>query len=273
MLQCSPVEVALRTRRVYLPESSTMFNFYRCDHRLSRSDPSIENNPRDLQMIDSSESSSDELLQQALPVDDADGREPPNLYESSQYPEVIVSDKHLKEDIKSPTATEEAKQKPLSSMSREWQQLQAKLFISAKRFDVIKANVKLSPSHINPSSSKMELADSRAWFSQTTPRISHFNSLSQKTVIEILQTLMPLCTPTNWNSSLEPWIYSVLLSLEQPLLPDTCHYLRRLAKSFRKIASKSDQTTSNDTGRRWLFCEIVIAIVAFVFGQLDLVTS
>ncbi|KAL7062232.1 hypothetical protein AAHC03_01432 [Spirometra sp. Aus1] len=138
---------------------------------------------------------------------------------------------------------------------------------------MIKANVKLSPSHINPSSSEMELADSRAWFSQTTPRISHFNSLSQKTVFEILQTLMRLCTPTNWNSSLEPWIYSVLLALEQPLHPDTYHSLRRLAKSFRKIASKSDQTASNNTDRRLMFCEIVIAIVAFVFGQLDLVTS
>uniref|UniRef100_A0A0V0J306 Gem-associated protein 2 n=1 Tax=Schistocephalus solidus TaxID=70667 RepID=A0A0V0J306_SCHSO len=236
----------------------------------------------------SSESSSDELLQQALPVDDTDGLGPPNVsaallsandylrhvrYESSQYPKVMVSDKHLKGNFKLPTATEDTTQKSSSYVSEEWQRLQADLFRSAKReFDVLKANMKLASSPIIPLPSELELTDLKAWFSHNSPKISHFISLSQKTIIEVLQTLLPLCTPKYWNSSLEPWIYSTLIALEQPLHPDTCHSVRRLAKSFRKIASKSEEITSKDISRRWPFCEIIIAIVAFVFGQLDLVT-
>ncbi|VDM31103.1 unnamed protein product [Hydatigera taeniaeformis] len=238
--------------------------------------------------LNSDFSSDDELLQQALPVEDCDERDPPdtskillcpNEYlryvrlEASKLPETLVSPLHtLNNDEVEMTVTDRSR--PFShDFSEAWKYAQAYKFQkSQKEFSYLVQH--LLPTNDFPSDADSLLSSLSSdtcinWLVNHPPMLLYFVGLSQANVSRLLETLLPACSQARWNSALQPWIYGSLLSLEPPLLPGTCHTVRQIGKSFCKQLRKSEHRKLNDSGDR-IFWFVIVSIVAFAFGQRDL---
>ncbi|KAL5113082.1 hypothetical protein TcWFU_010250 [Taenia crassiceps] len=85
----------------------------------------------------------------------------------------------------------------------------------------------------------------------------------------LLEALLQTCSEVVWNSALQQWLYGGLLSLEPPLLPNTCYTVRQIGKNLCKYLRKSEHRKGNDSMDR-LFCFVIVSVVAFAFGQRDL---
>ncbi|CDS41058.1 survival of motor neuron protein interacting [Echinococcus multilocularis] len=233
-------------------------------------------------------SSDDELLPRALPIDDYGKTDPPdaskillcpNEYlrhvrlEASKLPETLVSSIHTldKDEVGVPEAV--SSRSSFRDFSEAWKHAQAYKFQkSQKEFSYLVKQFlpsKSFPSDADSLISSLRSDDCIHWLVNHPPMLSYFVELSQANVSLLLETLLSACPRVGWNSALQPWVYGGLLGLEPPLLPGTCHTVRRIGKKFCKYLRESEQQKGDDSRDR-RFCFIIISVVAFAFGQRDL---
>uniref|UniRef100_A0A5K3ES60 Gem-associated protein 2 n=2 Tax=Mesocestoides corti TaxID=53468 RepID=A0A5K3ES60_MESCO len=235
-------------------------------------------------------SSDDELLQQALPVYECDEIDPPDAskfllcandylrhvrLEASKLPETLTFHIEHKDEAKNEASTLAVSRNPHLCSSNCFHRAYANFFrLSKKDFYNIVGQKFCWDSFMSPSNvliSVLSVDDCRNWLATHQPKLSYFVGLSQANVVKLLEVLLPTSS-SKWDSNHETWLYAGLLALEQPLHPDTCFLIRTIAKTFQKLLKKyRSQNMVDSKAKR--FCHIIISVVAFEFGQRDLVEA
>lgn len=106
------------------------------------------------------------------------------------------------------------------------------------------------------------------------PTFSDATTWSQQSKCSILCTAADVMREIPDGESLPhvtgTWIYAVLATLDYPLSPNICHYLRDLARQCAKVRSKI--TRVNDTSL-FMQLNLIICIIGKYFKQFDLADS
>uniref|UniRef100_A0A0R3T0R0 Gem-associated protein 2 n=1 Tax=Rodentolepis nana TaxID=102285 RepID=A0A0R3T0R0_RODNA len=124
----------------------------------------------------------------------------------------------------------------LGDFSKSWLQSQAKNFASSQKEFRFAVDVLLSSKMVQSTSDEFTKAlcsnNFFDWLLDNPVKLSHFIDLRQDKLVDFLHELLAVCSPNDWKSGLQTWLYAALLALEKPLLPNTCSLLRNIAEQF-----------------------------------------
>nr|CDS32123.1 survival of motor neuron protein interacting [Hymenolepis microstoma] len=108
------------------------------------------------------------------------------------------------------------------------------------------------------------------WLLDNPVKLSYFIDLRQDKLVKLLHELLPVCSPNEWNSDLQTWLYAALLALEKPLHPNTCSLLRNIAEQFCEHLQVKEFTEDTESNEK-RFCYIILSIIGIAFGQRDII--